>query len=227
MRKDLQEAHKLAAAKHDLDHYKQVLQDYQEALIQQLEEKEEKAAAAAAEKEAKAAAAAIKRSNSTKSKAEKAPADDDGDVEMGDADDSQEAGDKKAKKRKAEDAVSGLRYLILSRDANLTDYSVQAPQRSDSVKKPKIKVVNNSSTPKAANGASTPKSAKDSSAPKAAKPKPSKKSSEEKKKEEPAAPKEPEPTAEELHSRKEVCASPCQTTRDRRSNLPCRKRFSS
>lgn len=104
MRKDLQEAHKLAAANHDLDHYKQVLQDFQDAILEQQQEQEEQAAAAAAEKEAKAAAA-IKRSNSIKNKAEKAAVDDDGDVDMGDADDSQEAGDKKVKKRKAEDAV--------------------------------------------------------------------------------------------------------------------------
>lgn len=104
MRKDLQEAHKLAAARHDLDYYKQVLRDYQDAILEQEQEKQEKAAAAAAEKEAKAAAA-LKRANSVKAKAEKAKVDEEGDVEMGEADESGEAADKKAKKRKADDAV--------------------------------------------------------------------------------------------------------------------------
>lgn len=83
---------------------------------------------------------------------------------------------------------------------------IQAPQRSDSVKKPKIKVVSNSGTTKAANGASTtpkPAKEKDSGAAKAAKPKSSKK---EEKKDVPAAPKEPELTPEELRQRKEVCS---------------------
>ncbi|KAJ4320843.1 hypothetical protein N0V84_005664 [Fusarium piperis] len=120
-----------------------------------------------AQEEAKKEAAATPK-KSKKGKA-KAPADD---LEMDDVDD--DVPEKpKSKKRKAEDDAS-------------------TPQRSDSVKKPKIKL--NTSTPKAANG--TPKS-KDESATKT---KLKVKKSSEKKAE---GPKEPKMTAEQRRQRKE------------------------
>ncbi|KAL2685100.1 hypothetical protein Neosp_006196 [[Neocosmospora] mangrovei] len=120
-----------------------------------------------AQEEAKKEAAATPK-KSKKGKA-KAPADD---LEMDDVDD--EVPEKpKSKKRKAEDDAS-------------------TPQRSDSVKKPKIKL--NTSTPKAANG--TPKG-KDESATKT---KLKVKKSSEKKAE---GPKEPKMTAEQRRQRKE------------------------
>ncbi|SPQ19411.1 3bd56652-4e37-41c1-bed5-64768552086b [Thermothielavioides terrestris] len=167
MRKPLQAAHQLAAEQHPLSYYKEVLQNYQEELI----EKEK----------AKAAKAAT-----PKGKKSKAASQEDEDVEMEDAPDVETpAKDKKAKKRKAED-------------------SAETPQRSDSVKKPKIKLTT-SATPKAANGgaASTPKSGKAGES-KSAKAK-SKKAKEEGDKEvekEAPAPKEPELSAEDKHARK-------------------------
>ncbi|OAA49465.1 PWWP domain-containing protein [Metarhizium rileyi] len=83
-----------------------------------------------AQEEARREAAATPK----KGKKGKTKAVDDEDVEMVEPD----ASAKKSKKRKAEDEVA-------------------TPQRSDSVKKPKIKL-NTSSTPKNANGAGTPKS---------------------------------------------------------------------
>lgn len=77
----------------------------------------------------------------------------------------------------------------------------QTPQRSESVKKPKIKLTTSSTPKAAANGAQSPKNGKESTT-KASKPKSkaAKKDAEEK----PAAPKEPELTAEERQMRKEV-----------------------
>ncbi|KAI1174969.1 hypothetical protein F4777DRAFT_349171 [Nemania sp. FL0916] len=113
--------------------------------------------------------------------------DDDGDIDMDDIED--EAGDatekkSKSKKRKAEDES-------------------QTPQRSESVKKPKIKLTNTSTT-KAANGVQSP-STKDATKPAKVKAKSSKggKDSDGKKEKAPAAPKEPELTPEEKRSRKE------------------------
>ena len=77
----------------------------------------------------------------------------------------------------------------------------QTPQRSDSVKKPKIKL-NTSSTPKAANGTSTPK-AKDESSTKVVKPKNKKAKEGGDKKAEPS--KDTKMTPEERRARKEVC----------------------
>ncbi|KAI0555388.1 hypothetical protein F4679DRAFT_578770 [Xylaria curta] len=113
-------------------------------------------------------------------------ADEEGDVDMDDVEDAaEEPADKKpkSKKRKAEDENS-------------------VPQRSDSVKKPKIKLTGNS-TPKAANGIQT--ATKDSAKPAKAKAKSSKggKETDSKKEKEPAAPKEPELTPEERRARKE------------------------
>lgn len=82
----------------------------------------------------------------------------------------------------------------------------ETPQRSESVKKPKIKLTTNS-TPKTANGAAAaPKAAKPAAEAKAAKAKPTKKTkeTEEKKEKEAATPKEQELTPEEKHARKEV-----------------------
>lgn len=86
---------------------------------------------------------------------------------------------------------------------HVTNYPHKTPARSDSVKKPKIKLTS-SSTPKT-NGAAPAKPAK-TAEPKAAKPKAKKaKEAEEKKAEkEPATPKEPKLTPEEKHQRKEV-----------------------
>lgn len=177
MRKDLQEAHKLASENHSLDYYKGVLQQFQEDLLQQQKAKEAKAQATPAKKTKKA----------------KAEAEDDEDVEMADATvvaeaEETEVKEKKTKKRKAEE-------------------NAETPQRSDSVKKPKIKLTTNS-TPKTTNGVgSTPKSSKPQSEAKSSKsktPKKSNKEAEDKKAEkEVATPKEPELSAEERLARKE------------------------
>lgn len=80
----------------------------------------------------------------------------------------------------------------------------KTPQRSDSVKKPKIKLTTNS-TPKGANGAAnTPKSAKTTDS-KSAKSKGKKKDADEEKSQETAVTKEPELSAEEKYARKTVC----------------------
>ncbi|KAK7459263.1 PWWP domain-containing protein [Colletotrichum acutatum] len=112
----------------------------------------------------------------------------DDDVDMADAADEEEEVPEpkektKSKKRKADEEA------------------VSTPARTDSAKKPKIKL-NTSSTPKTTNGTATPKSAKESAA-KPAKSKSSKKEGAEKKAEK-EVPKEPELTAEEKHQRKEA-----------------------
>jgi DNA polymerase sigma len=88
MRKPLQAAYELASKNHSLSFYKEVLQNFQEDLIQQ--------------EKAKAAKAAT-----PKGKKSKAVEEDEEDVEMADAPDSDEtpAKDKKAKKRKAEESA--------------------------------------------------------------------------------------------------------------------------
>jgi len=142
MRKDLQLAYELAAENHPLDYYKEVLQQYQDDLMEQ-----EKA------KEAKAAAKAAKAT--PKGKKSKATVDEDGDVDMEDvADEEAPAKEPKQKKRKAEE-------------------SAEPPQRSESVKKPKIKLTVNS-TPKA-NGTPTPAKTTKAAEPKAQKSKTTKK----------------------------------------------------
>ncbi|KAI1756688.1 hypothetical protein F4782DRAFT_277837 [Xylaria castorea] len=114
-------------------------------------------------------------------------ADEEGDVDMDDVEDeAEEPAEKKpkSKKRKAEDENS-------------------TPQRSDSVKKPKIKLTG-TSTPKTSNGVQSA-AAKDSAKPAKAKTKSSKggKETDGKKEKEPVAPKEPELTPEERRARKE------------------------
>ncbi|KAL1882716.1 hypothetical protein VTK73DRAFT_1236 [Phialemonium thermophilum] len=129
-------------------------------------------------KEAKAQATPAKKSKKAKG---------DEDVEMDDASGEEGEGTKKksSKKRKAEE-------------------SAETPQRSDSVKKPKIKLTVNS-TPKSTNGtSSTPKSSKAQSQSKLAKSKPKKHevADEDRKAGEVSAAKEPELSAEEKHARK-------------------------
>lgn len=87
MRKTLQAAHQLASENHPLSYYKEVLQNYQEELIEQ--------------EKAKAAKAATPKGKKTKAASEE-----DEDVDMEDAPDAETpAKDKKAKKRKAEDSA--------------------------------------------------------------------------------------------------------------------------
>ncbi|KIH87829.1 hypothetical protein SPBR_04874 [Sporothrix brasiliensis 5110] len=117
MRKDLQKAHQLAAEHHPLSYYKDLLRQFQE----ELEEAEE----------AKRQAAEAKRlAASTPKKSKKAPKEDVDmlDVPEDDDDEQPTTASKKSKKRKAEE-------------------DTQTPQRSDSVKKPKIKITS-SGTPK-------------------------------------------------------------------------------
>lgn len=98
MRKDLAAAYHLAAETHPLSFYKEVLQRFQEELIEQ-----EKARAA------KAAA-------TPKGKKSKAAVSEDEDVEMADASDEQPQTDKKkAKKRKAEEPVEVSHSCVCAR----------------------------------------------------------------------------------------------------------------
>ncbi|ROW16089.1 hypothetical protein VPNG_01925 [Cytospora leucostoma] len=166
MRKDLVLAHQIASEGHDLDYYKEVLQQFQEELIEKQKAAEAKAAAAATPKKSKSKAKAS-------SEAE--------DVEMEDVDeDTAPTKAKKDKKRKSPEDSEG-------------------PQRSESVKKPKIKLTNNA-TPKAANGA-TPKAAKAGAETKGSKKakKPAKEADAEEKAQ---SPKEPEMSAEDRFERK-------------------------
>jgi len=136
---------------------------------------------------------AAKAAATPKSKKSKAVAavDEDDDVDMAEAGEDEDeqpiVKEKKPKKRKAEEAA-------------------ETPQRSESVKKPKIKLTTNS-TPKPANGTTpTPSKAAKSVADKTAKAKAKKpKETEEKKvvEEKVATPKEPELSPEEKHVRKE------------------------
>lgn len=95
MRKDLQAAHLLAAEHNDLDYYKNVLREFEEQRLANLEAKAAKA-------------------RTPKKKAVEPVADDDGDVEMAEADEEANAEGsekkKKTKKRKAEEdtSVSGI-----------------------------------------------------------------------------------------------------------------------
>ncbi|EHK26409.1 uncharacterized protein TRIVIDRAFT_229361 [Trichoderma virens Gv29-8] len=157
MRKDLKAAFELAIEQNSIEHYKDILQSFQDELIAQEEAKKEAAAAP------------------KKSKKGKAKASDDEDVDMEDVD---EAPKPKPKKRKAAEEEASV------------------PQRSDSVKKPKIKL-NTSSTSKSANGTAAPK-AKEEKPAKVAKAK-TKKSTDKKS----DAPKEAKLTPEERHLRKE------------------------
>ncbi|KAI1649799.1 uncharacterized protein F4817DRAFT_15671 [Daldinia loculata] len=174
MRKDLQNAHLLAAEQNSLEYYKNVLREFEEQRLAKLEAKKAKS---------------VKTPKKGAKAAEAAAVDEDEDIEMPDADEGDDAEPvekkPKSKKRKAEDETN-------------------TPQRSESVKKPKIKLTN-SSTPKAANGVQSP-STKDSSKAvkvKAKSAKGSKEKSDSKKEKEASAPKEPELSPEERHVRKE------------------------
>lgn len=214
MRKDLKAAFELAIEQHPVEYYKDILKSFQEELIAQEEARKEAAA------------------TPKKGKKSKAKAADDEDTEMADGDASVSASAKKSKKRKAEDetsvSVCMLKHSSFS-DRLLTNVTLQTPQRSDSVKKPKIKL-NTSSTPKTANGAGTPKSAGAGSAAKAANVKPKKaKEAAEKKAD---TPKEPKMSPEERHKRKEVsgrasCSIYCalRVITKRSTNDPHRRRF--
>lgn len=159
MRKDLKAAFELAIEQNSIEHYKAILQSFQDELIAQEEARKE-------------AAATPKKSKKGKAKAN----DEDEDVDMEDAEEAPKA---KPKKRKAADEEAAV------------------PQRSESVKKPKIKLNTSSSASKAANGTSAPK-AKEEKPAKVAKAKP-KKGTDKKS----DAPKEPKLTPEERHQRKE------------------------
>ncbi|KAI0851395.1 hypothetical protein F5Y00DRAFT_8486 [Daldinia vernicosa] len=174
MRKDLQNAHLLAAEQNSLEYYKNVLREFEEQRLAKLEAKKAKS---------------VKTPKKGAKAAEAAAVDSDNDIEMPDADEGDDAEPvekkPKSKKRKAEDETN-------------------TPQRSESVKKPKIKLTN-SSTPKVANGVQSP-STKDSSKAvkvKAKSAKGSKEKSDSKKEKEASAPKEPELSPEERHVRKE------------------------
>lgn len=130
MRKDLKQAYEIASNALPLDHFKDILQQFQEDL---------------AEKAKQVAEAVVATPKKTSKKGKAAPAEEeqDEDMEMPDADEEEEAEEaekpkKSSKKRKAEEDAA-------------------PPQ--ESAKKTKIKITSNS-TPKAANGAATPKSTK-------------------------------------------------------------------
>lgn len=177
MRKDLAEARRLAAEKHDLEYFKDILKNFMEQRESDRLAKE----AAQAEKKAKKAAKKDRKSTATV-----VESDEDGDVEMADAigePDTEEAEPSKAKK-----------------NGNGKRENEDVEPRPESVKKPRIKL----NTPKTINGTSTPKVAKDPAAPKSAKPK--KKSTPKVKTAEVpevVVPKEPELTPEEKRIKKE------------------------
>jgi hypothetical protein len=181
MRKDLKAAFELAIEQNSIEHYKAILQSFQDELIAQEEARKE-------------AAATPKKSKKGKAKA----SDEDEDVDMEDVDEAPKA---KPKKRKAadEEAVVSLSF---PRARHVFDLLMQnrgqVPQRSESVKKPKIKLNTSSSASKAANGTPVPK-AKEEKAAKVTKAKP-KKGADKKS----DAPKEAKLTPEERHLRKEV-----------------------
>lgn len=166
MRKDLVLAHQIASEEHDLDYYKEVLQQFQEEMIEKQKAAEAKAAAAATPK---------------KSKKQAKPSSEAEDVEMEDVDD--EAAPAKAKKEKKRKSPEDS----------------EMPQRSEFVKKPKIKLTNNA-TPKTANGA-TSKSAKAGAETKSSK-KAKKPAKEVDTEEKAQSPKEPEMSAEDRFERK-------------------------
>ncbi|KAL2756415.1 hypothetical protein ACRALDRAFT_2027955 [Sodiomyces alcalophilus JCM 7366] len=145
---------------------------YKDMLHRWAEEQEARRQEAEEAAEAKAAAAARK-----KKRASMAAFDEDMDVEMADVVD-EEVKPKSSKKRKAEEAAT--------------------PQRSDSVKKPKIKLTT-SSTAKTANGTPTSKSSSKEGLLKSASKSKSKKETAEKRE----VVREPELTPEERHLRKE------------------------
>ncbi|ELR10489.1 hypothetical protein VC83_04786 [Pseudogymnoascus destructans] len=171
MSKSLYAAYQLAAENHDLDHYKNVLREFEVS-----RRRDEKAAKEAidAKKAAKEAKASAKKGKKTKEVVQ----DEDEDVEMADAGADEAEKEDKPKASKKRKAV---------------DDETSTPKRTDSVKKPKLKLINSAQK---ANGAETPKSAAKEKKEKA-KPKSKKAAAA------PATPKEPELSAEEKSKKKE------------------------
>jgi hypothetical protein len=103
MRKDLQEAQKLASEQHDLDYYKLLLSTFMEQ-----KEADLKAQQAAAEAKAAKQAAKVKKD---KSKSQKIIRDDDDDVEMADGD-SDEVNSVHRKRKAEEEATVSTKPLL-------------------------------------------------------------------------------------------------------------------
>ncbi len=204
MRKDLLQAHKLAAEKHDLAYFKQVLLDFQAAREADLE----------AKAEAKAAKDASKSKSKKRSKAAADVEDDENeDVEMADAGadldvdgGASEKKPKSSKKRKAvadpeESSVGSPKLQFTFSSTNIH----QTPQGTSSAKKLKFKPITTSTT-KTANGATPKSTAKKDSAAKPSKSKPKKSATNGSAEKADAAPKEPELSPEEKRQKKEVSA---------------------
>ena len=194
MRKDLYAAHQLAAEKHDLDYFKDILKNFMEAREADRAAKE----AAKAEKKAKKAAAK-KKDTYSKAVVESE------DVQMADAlaePESEEAGavntEKPTKKRKSPIDVSGAWKEFFT----YTDI-LQTPQRAESAKKPRANI-KLTTTPKPTNGTSTPKAAKDPSSAKSMKTKTKKATPKVQETVEAVAHKVQDLTAEEKRVKKEV-----------------------
>lgn len=130
--KALYAAYQLAAEKHPLAYFENLLEEFEESRK--------------AEEEAKEAAKAAKSSSKKSKKSKQTVVDDeeeiDEDIEMADVEETEKEQKPKASKK---------------RKAATDDDDIATPKRADSVKKPKLKLTH---TPKA-NGAETPKSAKE------------------------------------------------------------------
>lgn len=100
MRKDLQNAHLLAAEQNSLEYYKNVLREFEEQRLAKLEAKKAKS---------------VKTPKKGAKAAEAAAVDEDEDIEMPDADEGDDAEPvekkPKSKKRKAEDETNVREYL--------------------------------------------------------------------------------------------------------------------
>lgn len=162
--KSLYAAYQLAAENHDLDYFKDVLREFEASNRRAEKEKEEAAKAKASAKKSK--------------KSKNVVQDEDEDVDMADAGSDEVEKEEKPKPSK-------------KRKAAADDDEISTPKRTDSVKKPKLKLINS------AQKAETPKSAAKEKKEKA-KPKAKKAAAV------PAAPKEPELSAEEKSKKKEV-----------------------
>lgn len=204
MRKDLQEAHKLASEQHDLDYYKLLLSNFMEQ-----KEADLKAQQAAAEAKAAKQAAKVKKD---KTKSQKVVRDDDDDVEMADGD-SDEVNSAQRKRKAEDEAIVSIQHLA-------RQFLLRPWQPGDPSKKPKIAI--KFTAPQTPNGNQTAKTAKESST-KSAKSKP-KKSTPKASATESSAPKEPELTTEEKRAKKEVRVIGSLLASQKRLTSP-RKRF--
>jgi flagellar basal body rod protein FlgC len=199
MRKDLAAAHELAAERHDLNYFKDILKNFMEA------RETERAAKEAAKAEKKAKKAAAKKEKKTAKVVEEG--EDDEDVDMADAPgeaDSEEPGMVEAEevnKKKRKSTADDVSYSLCIKQVNAE--FAETPQR-DPVKKPRPNIKLTTSTPKATNGTATPKSAKEQSATKSTKPKTKKSAPKAPETPEVIVPKEPELTAEDKRAKKEV-----------------------